>query len=157
MDLFPKGLVHGFGPKLTISQPFYFRQKRPGKCVSRYYGTQKPTFKAIKLRRPKSRKMDVFPKVLVHGFGPKLPISSRFYFSRYRPGKCVLWYSRIKIKNNSLGYKIKKVKSRRIDIFLKGLVHGFGGNFATFATYFFRQYRPGKYVSRYYRTKNATF
>ena len=87
---FSKGLVHGFGPKLTISQPFYFRQKRPGKCVSRYYGTQKPTLKAIKLRSPKSRKMDVFPKVLVHGFGPKLPISSRFYFSRYRPGKCVL-------------------------------------------------------------------
>ena len=114
------------------------------------------TFLSIKTRSSKSRKIDIFLKVLVHGFGPKLPISSRFYFSQYKPRKCVFWYSKIK-KINSLGYKNKKVKSRKIHIFLKRLVHGFGGNFAIFATYFLRQYRPGKCVSRYYGTKKPTF
>ena len=28
---FPKGLVHGFGPKLAIFPSFYFSQYRPGK------------------------------------------------------------------------------------------------------------------------------
>ena len=30
---FPKGLVHGFGPKLAIFPSFYFKQCRPGKGV----------------------------------------------------------------------------------------------------------------------------
>ena len=33
---FAKGLVHDFGQKLAIFPPFYVRQHRPGKCVSRY-------------------------------------------------------------------------------------------------------------------------
>ena len=36
MGVFPKGLVHGFRLKVSIFPSFCFRQKRPGKCVSRY-------------------------------------------------------------------------------------------------------------------------
>ena len=36
IEIFPKGLVQGFNPKLAIFACFYFRQYRPGKCVSRY-------------------------------------------------------------------------------------------------------------------------
>ena len=32
MDIFPKGLIHGFGPKIAIFPTFFFREKRPGKC-----------------------------------------------------------------------------------------------------------------------------
>ena len=33
---FPKGLVHGFGLKWSIFPSFGFREKTPGRCVSRY-------------------------------------------------------------------------------------------------------------------------
>ena len=35
-DIFPKGLTHGFGPKLAILQTLLFRQYRLGKCLLRY-------------------------------------------------------------------------------------------------------------------------
>ena len=37
-----------------------------------------------------------FPKELVHGFCWKLPIFPSFSFREYGPGKCVLWYSKMK-------------------------------------------------------------
>ena len=38
---FSKGLTHGFGPKLAISQSFFFTHYRAGKCVLRYSRTKK--------------------------------------------------------------------------------------------------------------------
>ena len=40
-------------------------------------------------------------------------------------------------KNAFLGYKKRSSKSRKIDIFPKGLTHGFGPKMAIFATFFF--------------------
>ena len=53
-------------------------------------------------------------------------------------------YDILKRKNAFLEYKNKMLKSRKIDIFPKGLTHGFGPKMAIFPTFFFRQYRPGK-------------
>ena len=53
-------------------------------------------------------------------------------------------------KNAFLGYKNKKFKSRKIDIFPKGLTHGFEPIFQPF---FFRQYIPRKCLLRYSTTK----
>ena len=47
-------------------------------------------------------------------------------------------------KNALLGYKKKKFKSRKIDIFPNALTHGFGAKMAIFPTFFFSQYRLGK-------------
>ena len=44
----------------------------------------------------KSRKNDIFPKRLTHGFGPKMAIFRTLFFRQYRPGKCLLRYSRTK-------------------------------------------------------------
>ena len=33
IDIFPKGLTHGFGPKMAIFPTFFFRQYRAGKCL----------------------------------------------------------------------------------------------------------------------------
>ena len=41
----------------------------------------------------KSRKIDVFPKWLTHGFGPKVTIFPTFLFKQYGPEKCLLRYS----------------------------------------------------------------
>ena len=66
-------LVHRFGPNLAIFYPF-FRQCRPGKCVLRYSRRKKRLSKVQKRRSSKSRKIAIFPKGFVDGFGPKLAI-----------------------------------------------------------------------------------
>ena len=60
-------------------------------------------------------------------------------------------------KNTFVGYKNKKLKGRKIDIFPKGLTHGFGPKMPIFPTCFFRQYRQGKCLLRYSRTKKRLF
>ena len=35
-------------------------------------------------------------RFFTHGFGPKMAIFPTFIFGKYRPGKCLLWYSRTK-------------------------------------------------------------
>ena len=46
---FSKKVTHGFGPTMAIFPTFsFFRQYRPGKCVLRYSGKKKTTFKTIK-------------------------------------------------------------------------------------------------------------
>ena len=37
----PKGLTHGFGPKMAIFQTFILRKYRPGKCLLPYSRTKK--------------------------------------------------------------------------------------------------------------------
>ena len=64
-----------------------------------------------------------------------------------------MFYDIIERKNAFVGYKRKSSESRKIDIFPKGLTHGFGPNVAIFPTFFFRQYRPGKGFLKYPRTK----
>ena len=51
-------------------------------------------FLAINTRSSDSRKIDIFPKGLTHGFGPKMAIFPTSFFRQYRPGKCLLRYSR---------------------------------------------------------------
>ena len=51
---------------------------------------KKKPFSAIKTRSSKSLKIDIFPKGLTHGFGPKMVIIPTFFFRQYRSGKCLL-------------------------------------------------------------------
>ena len=81
---------------------------------------------------------------LTHGFGPKIAIFPTFLLRKYRRKKCVLRYSRTKKRLSRLKKRKSVSKSRKIDIFPKGLTHGFGLKMAIFPTFFFRQYRPGK-------------
>ena len=52
----------------------------------------KKLFKPIKTNISKSRKIEIFPKGLVHGFGQKLAIFPFYYFRACWPGKCLLRY-----------------------------------------------------------------
>ena len=45
IGIFPKGLEHGFFQKLVLLSYYYFREKRPGKCVLRYSGEKKRLFR----------------------------------------------------------------------------------------------------------------
>ena len=100
------------------------------------FQNEKTPFKAIKTRSSKSRKIEIFPKGLTHGFGPKMATFPTFFFRQYRNGQCVLRYSRTK-KTPFQTIKITSSKSQKIKIFSKGLTRGFGPKIATFPTFFF--------------------
>ena len=96
----------------------------------------KTPFQAIKKKSSKSRKINIFPWGLTHGFGPKVAIFQTFFFWQYRPRKCLLRYSRTK-KGLFQAIKTRNSKTQTIDIFPQGLIHGFGPKMAIFPTFFF--------------------
>ena len=49
------------------------------------FESDKTSFYDIETRRLKSRKIEIFPKGLVHGFGPKLTIFPCFSFRQSWP------------------------------------------------------------------------
>ena len=94
IDIFPQGLTHGFGPKMAIYPTFFFQAIQARKMSFTIFQNQKTPFQAIKTQSSKSRKIDIFPKGLTHGFCPKMAIFPTFFLKQYRPGKCLLRYSR---------------------------------------------------------------
>ena len=152
IDIFPKGLTHGFGPKMAIFPTFFFYTLQTRKMYSMIFYNEKTPFQIIKTRSSKSRKIDIFPKGLTHGFGTKMAIFKTFFFYALQTTKM---YSMI-FQNEQTPFqaiKRRSSKSRKIDIFPKRLTHGFGPKMAIFPTFFFRQKRPGKCLLRYSRTK----
>ena len=97
INIFPKGLTHGFGPKMAILPTFFFQEKYARKMSFTIFQSGKTPFQGIKRRSSKSGKIDIFPKRLTQGFGPKITFFGTFFFCRkYRPEKCALRYSREK-------------------------------------------------------------
>ena len=95
---------------------------------------RKKAFVGYKNDKFKKSKNWHFSKSLTHGFGPKIPTISTF-FRKYRPGKCLLRYSKTK-KGLSRVKKKHVQKVEKIGIFPKGLAHGFRPNMAIFSTFF---------------------
>ena len=114
---------------------------------------EKTFFQAIKKRSSKSRKIEIFPKELTHGFGHKKGIFPCLLFRQYRPRKF-----RFTIFQNEKTFfqpiKKRSSKSPKIEIFPKGLTHGFGQKMAIFPCILFGQYSPRKFVLQYSRRKN---
>ena len=81
----------------------------------------------------------------------KWPFFQLFFLGNLGPQN--VFYDILERKNACLGQKNKKFKKSKMDIFLKGLTHGFGPRMAIFPTIFFRQDRPGKCLLRDSRTK----
>ena len=80
IDIFPKGLTHGFWSKNGHLSKTFFRQNRQGKCLLRYSGTKKHLSRLEKQKSSKSRKINVFPNWITHGFGPKNGHFSNIFF-----------------------------------------------------------------------------
>ena len=97
------------------------------------------------------RKIHFFPNGLTHGFGPTMTIFQTFFFNNI--GKENVFYDILERKNAFLGYKTKSSKRQKIDFFPKGLTHRFGPKMAICSTFFFRQYRKGKCLLRYSKSK----
>ena len=143
IDIFPKGLTHGFGPKMAIFPTFFFQAIQARKMCFTIFQNEKTPFQAIKTRSSKRRKIDIFPELLTHGFFSKNGHFFNFFFQRIQAGKISLTIFQNE-KTPFSAIKTRSSKSRKIDIFPNRLTHGFGPKLAIFPTFFFRQYRPGK-------------
>ena len=96
---------------------------------------EKTPFQAIKTRSSKSRKIDIFPRRLTYGFGPKMGIFPTFIFQEIQARKMSFTIFQNE-KTPIQAINTRKSKSRKIDIFPKGLTHGFGPKMAIFPTFF---------------------
>ena len=80
IDIFPKGVTDGFGPKIAIYSNLLFQAIQTRKMFFIIIKNEKTLFQAIKTRSSKSRIIDIFPNRLTHDFGPKMPIFQTFFF-----------------------------------------------------------------------------
>ena len=112
---------------------------------------EKMPFQAIKTRNSKSQKIDILPKGLTHGFGQKMAIFPTFFIRQYRPKIFFTIFQNEKMLFQAI--KTRNPKSRKIDIFLNGLTHGFGPKIAILSTLFFQPIQTRKCLLRYSRTK----
>ena len=119
IDIFPKGLTHGFGPKMAIFPTFFFQAKKARKIVFMIFQNGKTFFQGIKTRSSKRKKNDIFPKGLTHGFGPKMVIFATFFCQAIIARKM----SFMIFQNAKTFLQRKKTRSskrRKNDIFPKG-------------------------------------
>ena len=117
---------------------------------------RKNAFLSKKNKKFKKSKNWHFSKGVNPWFWSKNCHSSNFFFIQYRQGKCLLRYSRTK-KNVLLGYKNKKFKKSKNWHFSKGVNPWFLSKNCHFSNFFFIQYRQGKCLLRYSRTKKTPF
>ena len=115
---------------------FFIQTIQAKKMSFTIFQNEKMPFQAIKTRSSKSRKIDIFPKGLNHGFGSEMSIFPTFFFQAIQAGKMSF-----SIFQNGKplfqAIKTRSSKSRKIQIFLKGLTHGFGPKMVIFPTFFF--------------------
>ena len=85
----------------------------------------------------------------------KWPFFQLFFLGNI--GQENVFYDILEPKSTFLGYKNEKFKTLKNWHFSEGLTHAGGPKMATFLTFFFRQYRPGKCVLWYSRTKKHLY
>ena len=136
---------------MAIFPTFFFRHYRLAKCILLYSITKKSLFLAIETRSSKSRKNDIFPKGLTYGFGPKMAFFHPFFLGTLSQEN--VFYDILERKNAFLGYKNKKFKKLKNWQFFKGVNPWFWYKNGHCSNFFFSQYRPGKCLLWYCRTR----
>ena len=102
IDIFAKGLTHGFRPKMAIFPPFFL-----GNIGQEYvfydYLAGKNAFLGYKNKKFKKSKKWHFSKGVKPWFWSKNGHFSKFaFFGQYRPAKCLLPYFRTRKYFSSL-------------------------------------------------------
>ena len=112
---------------------FYTLQTR--KMYSMIFQDEKTPFQAIKSRSSKSRKIDIFPKGLTHGFGQIMAIFQLFFFWAIDGRKM----SFMIFENEKMPFQAitRSSKSRKNEIFPKGFKPRFLAKTGEFSNYFF--------------------
>ena len=154
IDIFPKGSTHGFEPIFQrFFYCFFFSRNISHKNVFYDILQQKNAFLRYKNKKfKKSKNFFFFFKGLTYGFGPKLA-NFRIFFFLANKGQENFFYYILDRENAFVGCKKKNFKKSKNWQLSKELIHGFGPKMANFLTFFFRQYRPGKFLLWYSRAK----
>ena len=98
--------------KWPFFQLFFFQAIQARKMSFTIFQNQKKPFYAIKRRSSNSRKIDIFPKGLTHGFRPKMAIFPTVFLGNI--GQQNVFYDILERKKNAfLGYKNKKFKNQK--------------------------------------------
>ena len=155
IDIFLKGLTHGFGPKMAIF-PIFFLRNRDKKNVFYDILQRKNPLLVYKNKKFKKSKKWHFSKGVNPWFLSKNGHFSKFFFLGNIEQENV-FYDILERKNAFLGYKNKKFKKSKNWHFSKGVNPWFGLKIAIFSTFLLMQYRPGKYLLWYSRTKKMRF
>ena len=135
IDIFPKGLTNGFGPKMAIFPTFIFKEIQARKMSFTIFQNGKTSFQAIKTRSSKRRKIDIFTNGFTHSSGAKMAIFPTFFYQEIYARKMSFTIFQNE-KPPFQAIKRRSSKSRTIDIFSKGLTHGFGPKMAFFQIFF---------------------
>ena len=113
---------------------------------------QRNTFLGYEIKKLKKSKNWDFSKGKNLIFWSKMGYFSVFYFRQYRPGKWNLRYSMRKKQLSRLLKQEFKKNEKHWD-FSKGVSPWFWSKMGHFSVFYFRQYRPGKWVLWYSRRK----
>ena len=138
IDIFPKGLTHGFRPKIAIFPPLIFQEIKAKKMSFTIFENKKTPLQAIKKRTSKAQKIDFFPKALTHGFGPKMVFLHFLSFQEIQAMKMSFTIFQKK-KTPFQATKTRSSKTRKFDIFQKRLTHGFGLKMTIFPIFYFQE------------------
>ena len=132
--IFPKGLVHGLGQKLTIFPSFFLRRYRPGKCVFRYSETKKRVSQLLN-KKSKRSKYCHFIKRVSSWFWSQIDHFSIFVFFG-NTGQENVFYDILERKNVFLSYKNKKFKKSKNCHFFKGVSPWFWSKIGHFSKFY---------------------
>ena len=99
-------------------------------------------FLGYKNKKFKKSKIDIFPKGLTQGFGPKMATFPTFFLGNI--SQEIVFYDILEQNNAFLGYKSNKFKESKNWHFSKGVNPWFWSKNGHFSNFFFRQYKPGK-------------
>ena len=113
---------------------------------------QKNVFLSYKNKKFKKSKNCFFFHLVSPWFWPKIGHFSIFFF-KDNIGQENVFYDILEKEHAFLGYKNTKLKRSKNWDFSKVVNPWFWSKLTIFPSFFFRQYRPGKCVLRYSRTK----
>ena len=138
INIFPKGLTHGFGTKMAIFSTFFLGNIRE-ENVFYVILERKNSFLGYKNNKFKESKSSHFSKGVNPWFWSKNGHFSNFFFQAIQAREMsftIFWNEKTPFQP----IKTTSSQGRKIDIFPKGLTHSFGTKMAIFPNFFFNQY-----------------
>ena len=111
IDIFPKGLTLGFGPKMAIFPNFFFKALLGRKMSFTIFENEKTFFQAIKTRSFKVEKLTFFQRGYPWFWSKNGHFSKSFFLGNI--GQENVFYEILERENTFLGYKNKKFKKSK--------------------------------------------
>ena len=151
IGIFSKGLTHGFGLEMAVFPTFIFEAIQVKKISFTIFYIEKTPLQPIKTKSSKSRKTDIFPKGLTHSFGTKLAVFPTFFQAIQARKMSFTSFQNEKTPFQPI--KTRSSNSRKIDIFAKGLTHGFGLKMVVFPAFIFNSIQAKKMSATIFQKK----